>query len=94
LGISFVINHAIIKIVIIFPIVLFRRFLLEGYNIGLPFVVTHWRFGSMFLGRTFIMVVLFLPIIHQKLHVLKSLKPMHGGPRIPITTFILGNTPM
>jgi hypothetical protein len=70
------------------------RFLLEGYIISLAFVVTHWRFGSMCLGRTFIMVELFLPITHQKMYVLKSLKPMHGGPRIPITTFILGNRPM
>jgi hypothetical protein len=42
------------------------RFLFEGYVISLPFVVTHWRFGSMCLERTFIMVVLFLLIIHQK----------------------------
>jgi len=66
------------------------RFLLEGYNISLPFVVTQLEIWKHVPWKNFHNGGLFLPIIHQKMHVLKSLKPMHGDPRIPITTFIFG----
>jgi hypothetical protein len=65
LGISFVIDHSIIKIVRIFPSVLVMRFLLEGYNISVLFVVTHWRFRSM-PWKNFHNGCIFLPIIQQK----------------------------